>query len=195
TAVPVRAGFDREHHALLDRAPSGLVRVRRLVRPRTDTVGDRMRRLLRKPRRRDAGSDQAVELGEARSGTAVVECVPVDAEERVEQLVVAWLERARADVLRMVAPVAIRADPDLEECRLVLLHRPVIVRREGPDSWARPDEREAECELDLPFPARALAVHEALPERRGLALLHPRLQLARDVPHRPRGDLICEPHA
>ena len=49
----------------------------------------------------------------------------------------------------MVAPVAVGADPDLEQRRLVLLHRPVAGRGEGLDAGARPDEREAERELDL----------------------------------------------
>ena len=44
-AVPVDAGLDREHHALLELAAAGLVRVRRLVRARADAVADRMRRL------------------------------------------------------------------------------------------------------------------------------------------------------
>ena len=58
---------------------------------------------------------------------------------------------------------------------------------------ARPDEREAERELDLAAPARALAVDEPLPERRRLALLHPGPQLGADVLHRRGADLVREP--
>ena len=49
----------------------------------------------------------------------------------------------------MVAPVAVGADPDLEQRRLVLLDRQVAGRRERLDPGPRPDEREAERELDL----------------------------------------------
>src|SRR5947209_8059605 len=93
-AVPVRAGLDREHHAFLHRAAAGLVRVRRLVGPRADAVGDRMCRLLRKSSFGDAGADQPIELGETRAGTAVVDRTPVDGEQSIEQLVVARVERA-----------------------------------------------------------------------------------------------------
>src|SRR3954471_3002937 len=71
-ALPVRARLDREHHALFDGAAGGLVRVRRLVGARADAVCDRMGRLV-EPRVDDAGPDQAVELGEARAGPAVVD--------------------------------------------------------------------------------------------------------------------------
>src|SRR3954452_21213868 len=171
-ALPVRAGLDRKHHPLFDGAAGGLMRVWRLVCARADAVCDRMGWLL-ETRVDDAGPDQAVELGEAGAGAAVVDRAFVHAEQRVEQLVVARLERPRADVLRVVAPVAVRADPDLEQRRFVLLHRTVPCGREGPDTGARPDERKTEGELDLPLPPRSFAVHEPLPERRSLALLHP----------------------
>ena len=53
----------------------------------------------------------------------------------------------------MVAPVAVGADPDLEERRLALDDGPRGRRGERLDPRPRPDEREPECELDLPFPA------------------------------------------
>src|SRR5204863_8363368 len=141
-------------------------------------------RLIGKAGLPNAGPNQAVELGQARPGPAMLERATVDAQQRVEELVVARVERARADVLRVVAPVAVGADPNLEQRGLVLLDGPVSGRRERPDAWARPDERKAERQLHLPLPPCALAVDEALPERRRLALRHPRRQLARHVPHR-----------
>jgi hypothetical protein len=113
-AVPIGARLDREHHPLLDRAAAGLMRVRRLVRTRADAVRDRMSRLVGEAGLGDPRPDQPVELGKARARAAMVERLLVDAEERLEQLVVAGVELARADVLRVVAPVAVRADPDLE---------------------------------------------------------------------------------
>ena len=41
---PVHPGLDRQHHAGLDRATPGLVRIGRLVRARADAVADRMAR-------------------------------------------------------------------------------------------------------------------------------------------------------
>src|SRR2546426_11667991 len=66
-AFPVHAGLDREHHALLDRAGAGPVRVRRLVCARADSMSDRMAGLTGVTRRRKAVADQDVELGEART--------------------------------------------------------------------------------------------------------------------------------
>src|SRR3954452_21601122 len=169
TALPVRAGLDREHHSLFAGAAGGLVCVRGLVRARSDAVCDRMRGLV-EPRVDDAGPDQAVELCEAGTWPAVVDCAVVHAQECVEQLVVARLERPWADVFRVVAPVAVRADPDLEQRRFVLLHRTVPCGRERPDAGAGPHERKPEGELDLALPPRTLAVHEPLPERGRLAL-------------------------
>ena len=93
----------------------------------------------------------------------------------------------------MVRPVPVRADPDLEQRWLVLLHARVAGRCEGLDRRARPDERERQREVDLGAPAGALAVHEPLPYRRSLGALHPRPQETADVLHRGGGDLIREP--
>ncbi|MGH3112631.1 MAG: hypothetical protein ACRDOP_04100, partial [Gaiellaceae bacterium] len=70
-----------------------------------------------------------------------------DGEQALEQPLVRGGQRARTDVLRVVAPVAVDADPDLEEGGLVLLHRTVAGRREGADAGTRPNEREAAREL------------------------------------------------
>ena len=92
----------------------------------------------------------------------------------------------------MVAPVAVGADPDLEQRRLVRRHRPVPGRGEGLDPLAGPDEREAERELDQPAPAGSLAVDEPLPDRGGLALPHAGPELRLDVRHRGGADLVGE---
>src|SRR4029077_17629213 len=136
-----------------------------------------------------------VELGEARSGAAMLDRAVVHLDEPALELLVLRRELARAEELRVVAPVAGRADPDLEQRRLVLLHRPVAGGGERPDPRPRPDERVAEREVDLAFPAGALAVHERLPDRGGLALLHAGPKLAANVLHRGCADVVGEPHA
>ncbi len=124
----------------------------------------------------------------------MVKRASVDVEQHVQQLLVGRVELSGAHVLRVVAPVTVRTDPDLEQCRLVLLHQPVARCRERADPRPRPDEREAECQLHLPIPAGAFAVHEALPQGSRLALLHPRLELGSHVLHRRCRDLVGQAH-
>ena len=70
SALPVASWFNCKNHALLDLATAGLVRVRRLVGARTDTVADRVRRLTGEPDLVDPGADAPVELGAgSRPGT------------------------------------------------------------------------------------------------------------------------------
>src|SRR5262249_57364694 len=111
----VDPGLDRKAPPPLDRAAAGLMSVRRLVRPRADAVRDRVARLAGISGLRDSRADEPVELGELRARPEMVDRPPIDREQLVEQLVVARLERARADGLRVVAPVPVRTDPDLEQ--------------------------------------------------------------------------------
>src|SRR4029453_17567115 len=117
-ALPVDPRLDREHHALLDRARSRLVRVGRLVGASAHAVRDRVARLARVAGLGDAVADQAVELGKARAGAAVLERALVDREQLPLALGVVVAPLAGAEVLRVIAPVAVGADPDLEERRL-----------------------------------------------------------------------------
>src|SRR6185369_1477851 len=119
----------------------------------------------------------------------MVESPTVNRQQLVKQHVVTRLELARADVLGVVAPVTVGADPDLEQGRLVLLHRPIARGREGADLWARPHERETQCEVNV-TPRRPFAVHVAEPERGRLALRHPGPKIRLYVLHRGRGDLV-----
>ena len=66
----------------------------------------------------------------------------------------------------MVAPVAVGADPDLEQRRLVLLHRQVAGRGERLDPRPRPDEREAECQARPSPSSRCLPRGRSLPRAR-----------------------------
>ena len=94
----------------------------------------------------------------------------------------------------MIGPVAVGAHPDLEQHRLVDRHRQVARRGERLDAAPGPDEREGQRQLDV-GPRRPLAVHEPLPDRRRLRLLHARPQLGADQLHRVGGDLVRDPHA
>src|SRR5438876_10057328 len=117
------------------------MRVGRLVRTRADAVRNWMRRLPRVAGLRKSVADQDVELGETGAGPAMTERAAVNVEQDVEQLAVDRVELPGAHVLRVVAPVTVRADPDFEQCRLVLLHEPVARCREGADPRPRPHER------------------------------------------------------
>ena len=117
----------------------------------------------------------------------------VDLEQLIEKPRVSGLGLAGADVLGVVGPVAVGADPDLEERWLVYLDRPGAGCGEGTDPGARPDEAEREGELDpAAAPARAAAVDMALPECCGLGLGHPRAQVLLGVLHRLGGELVGE---
>src|SRR5687767_1414735 len=100
------------------------------------------------------------------------------------ELVIAEVELARDEVLRVVAPVAVGADPDLEERRLVLGDRTAAGGGERADPLAGPDEGEPMRELDLALVPGAVIVHPAVPHRADLALAHPRLDPRLHVLHR-----------
>src|SRR5712691_4580315 len=117
-------------------------------------------------------------------------CVLVDMAERLFEFCVLRPELSWTEVLRVVAPVAVRTDPDLEQRRLVLLDRPGARGGERADARSGPHERVAEREFDLALPPRPFPVYEAFPERRRLALLHPGTQLARGVFHRGGCDRV-----
>ena len=179
-----------------DLAAAGLVRVRRLVRAGADAVADRVATAGRgsRPRRCPRGHGGRARRG-SRPGAAERDRVVVDGGELVEQLLVARRERAGAEVLRVVGPVAVGADPDLEQRRLVLDDRVGGGRRERLDARARPDEREAA--------ARARPARSSPCPRRGRspatraaawAQVMPGPQDALHVLHRRGGDLVREPH-
>ena len=148
--VDIASWLDCKNHSGRDLASSRLMRVGRLVRARTDAVADRVRRLAREAHRVDPGADPAIELSEARARAREVDRVVVDRDEPGFELAVLRRQLTDDEVLRVIAPVAVDADPDLEERRLAFDDGPCGRRREGLDPRARPDEREAERELDLP---------------------------------------------
>src|SRR3970282_2628911 len=123
-----------------------------------------------------AGRARPVELGEARAGTREVDGSRVDGHEPLFELPVRGRELADDEVLRVIAPVAVRADPDLEQRGLAIDDGPRGRRRKGLDSGPGPDEREAEREVDLPLPTRPPSLHDAFTLGGDLRLAHPRLQ-------------------
>src|SRR5262245_38179570 len=92
--------------------------VRRLMRTSADAVRDRVGRLAGEADRLDSFPDAAVELGQARTRPAERDGVLVHAEEPLLELAVLVAELAHDEVLRVVAPVAVGTDPDLEQRRL-----------------------------------------------------------------------------
>ena len=94
----------------------------------------------------------------------------------------------------MVAPVAVGADPDLEQRRLALDDRPARGRGERPDPGPDQTSENPSASSTLPRPAGALAVDEAEPLRRRLGLGHARPDQALHVVHRGRRDVVREAH-
>src|SRR5213079_1259971 len=105
----------------------------------------------------------AVELGQARPRCTQVDDGGVHIHHLLLELGVLRAQLARTDVLRVVAPVAVRTYPDLEERRLALDDWAIAGGGERLDPGARPDERERERQVDEALPAGPLAVHEPLP--------------------------------
>ena len=89
--------------------------------------------------------------GEVGAVAAVRDRAVVDLEQLLLELHVARIELAGAEVLRVVAPVAVGADPDLEQRRLVLGDRAVARRGERLDARA-PTRRASSRARSRPCP-------------------------------------------
>src|ERR1041385_1113771 len=124
------------------------------MRAGADSVTDRMTRLSRITRFGKAGAAPPVQLRQGGARPAPVGDGRVHRHQLLFEAPVLVAHFARAEVLRVITPVAVRADPDLEQRRLVLLDGAVGGCRERPNARPRPDERVAERELDLSAPAR-----------------------------------------
>jgi hypothetical protein len=94
-----------------------------------DAVTDRVRRV-------DGRPDEAVELGHRRPCRAALERAGIDGEQLLLELGVLRLQLTEHDVLRVVGPVPVRADPDLEEDGLAFDDGQVTGRGEGLDALA-----------------------------------------------------------
>src|SRR5262249_41074162 len=139
--------------------------------------------------------DTVVELGEARARPAETDGIVIDRHELLLEVGVLRFQFAADDVLRVIGPVAVGADPDLEQRRLTLDDRAVRRRRERLYACAGPDQCEPECELDPAPPARPLTVDEALPGGRDLRLCEPDADPAAHVLGGGGRDLVREPDA
>ena len=149
---------------------AGLVSVRRFVCARADAVADRMARLSRIAHLRPVAraSPCPARPGCHRpKGTSRCTCTP---HQVVLELGVSRVELADDQVLRVVAPVAVGADPDLEERRLVLLRRPAPGRGERADAGPVQTSENPHASSTFPSEAGAVLVHPAVPGGRDLAL-------------------------
>ena len=148
-----------------DLAAARLVRVGRLVGAGADAVADRVATAGRGSRsRRCPSRTRRSSSARLAPGAAEGDRVVVDGDEPLPPAPrSAACQLAADEVLRVVGPVAVGADPDLEQRRLALDDRPVGGRRERLDPRARPDSEKPSASSTLPLPAGALAVDEALP--------------------------------
>src|SRR5262245_64097509 len=105
-----------------------------------------MRRLVREAELLNALPDEPIQLRHARARLAVADRAAVDGQQALLELLVVLTQLADAEQLRVVGPVPVGADPDLEQHGLAFDDRQVARRRERLDAAARPDQREAERE-------------------------------------------------
>src|SRR5262249_1121723 len=122
SALYIASWLDCKNHAGGDLAASGLVRVRRLLPASSAAAAGRMGRLAREADPRAPLADPSVQLGEARARLCELDRVVVDLHQPSLELPVLHREVTHDEVLRVVGPVPVRADPDLEQRRLALDH-------------------------------------------------------------------------
>src|SRR5437016_9727809 len=70
-------------------------------------------------------------------------------QELVEQTVVFPGKPPWTNIFREIGPIAVGADPDLHQRRLILDHRTMAGCREGRDALPRPDHRERPSHRDF----------------------------------------------
>src|SRR5467141_1470161 len=87
---PVNAGFDGPDHAGLHRSGRSLMRVRRLMSTRADTVSNRMRGLPRIARGVDSFANDAVDIAHGSAVAHGSDGIVENVQQLIEELVVFW---------------------------------------------------------------------------------------------------------
>src|SRR6266852_9640121 len=96
---PVNPRLNRQNHSLANRSCSGLMRVRRLVGARSNTVTDRMRRLTVIAAFSNPGSRQAIQFRKARAILGVRHGLIENFQQEIEQAVILRRQVAGTNIL------------------------------------------------------------------------------------------------
>src|SRR6266849_10804218 len=193
--LPVHTRLDGQHHAFANFSGRGPVRIRRLMGACADSVGHGMRRLAAIAGSINPRANHAINLSQWRTGPGAVCCLAEYFQQLVQEAIVLWGETAGAEILGQVGPIAVGADPNLHERRLVFHNRAMARCRERGDALAGPDQCEGAGHFDFSFVADAHGVDVTLDHRRDFALFHSRTNLAARVFHSDGSQLVCQTHA
>src|SRR5882762_1868263 len=190
--LPVNSRFDGPHHARLHRSRRQLMRIGRLVRPRSDAMSNRMRRLPRISRGINSLPDDAINIAHRRAIVNGSNGIVENRQQLVEECVVSHGEQPRAKILRQVSPIAIRTYPNLNERRLIFNNRPRASGGERRNAWPRPHQSERASHLHFPFVANADRVNMPFDHGRNFALSHSSLDVVAGMLHAQRSEFICQ---
>src|SRR5215469_9561495 len=183
TAFPVHAWLDGQNHTGTHRTRSSLMRIRRLVRASPHAVSNGMRWLARITGSRNALPQDAINIPERCSFPNARDSFSENPKQLVEQTVVFRGKPARTNIFRKVGPIAVGADPNLHQRRLVCDHRTVAGCRECRDALPRPNQRERPRHVDFSLIPDAHRVDVAFDHGRHFAFLHSWLDILPRVLH------------
>src|SRR5712671_3691622 len=193
-ALPVNARFDSPHHTGLHCSWRQLMRIRRLVRARSDAMSNRMRRLPRISRGINSLPDDAINIAHRRAVMNGSNGIVENRQQLVEERVVSHGEQPGTKIFRQVSPIAIRAYPNLNERGLIFNNRARASRGERRNAWPGPHQSESARHLHFPFVANADRVNMPFDHRRDFALSHSWLDVVSGILHAHRSQFICHAH-
>src|SRR5712672_3406436 len=194
-ALPVNARFDGPHHTGLHCSRRQLMRIRRLMRARSDAMSNRMRRLPRISRGIDSLPDDAINIAHRRAIVNGSNGIVENRQQLVEERVVSHGEQPGTKILRQVSPIAIRTYPNLNERRLIFDNRARASRGERRNAWPRPHQSESARHLHFPFVANADRMNMPFDHGRNFALSHSWLDVVASMLHAQPSKFICQAHA
>src|SRR5712672_999493 len=194
-ALPVNSRFDGPHHTGLHCPRRQLMRIGRLVRPRSDAMSNRMRRLPRISRGINSLPDDAINIAHRRAIMNGSNGIVENRQQLVEERVVSHGEQPGTKILRQVSPIAIRTYPNLNERRLIFNNRARASRGERRNAWSRPHQSESACHFHFALVSNTDVVNVPFDHRRNFALSHSWLDLVPGMLHAQRSQFICQAHS
>src|SRR2546427_6388346 len=166
------------------------MRVGRLMGSRAYAVADGMAGLAWISTLTDASANQAIEFRKTGAVARVSDASLKDLKQKIQQFVILRGQITGARILREIGPVAVDADPDFEECRLIRLNRAVAGRSERGNAFARPDQGESAGHLYFAFVADTEAVHRSRVHHPLRALSYPGAHARAYIPRAQRRELL-----
>src|SRR5215472_4408355 len=195
TAFPVHTRLDGQNHTGTHRTRGSLMRIRRLVRASPHAVSNGMRWLAGITGSRNPLPQDAINIPKRCSFPNARDSFRENRKQLVKQTVVFLGKPPGTNIFREVGPIAVGADPNLDQRWLVLDHRPMAGGRKGCDALPRPNQRERPGHLDFSLVTDAQRVDVAFDHGRDFAFLHSWLDILPRVLHADGCQFIGKTHA